>query len=633
MEEDPAGALQEYAALLANAPNGASAPLRYRLALCAEFLGESDRASSEYEKLVRENSNSRIAVAAQLGQARIWHASNRRLAARRAVWHLLLAGRMKADKPPQLRAQCAHQLGQMLAFRTTDSAQGDLLSDLAIVDPQLGQSVQQALRWIVAESAPVVSDNGDIGRTDNVDDVPVRLTQQLGSRAAETFLETNLPQMPVTAVVELLTGKAGLKAVWSPVAHDRVGGHTVQVATPETTLAILLDGICDPMELAWVESNGTIRIHTRAELSVEVIEKSDLEVAERMLRRATTAFPDHALADDAYWALGNISVRRGQHETATRQYEQFLRQFSLSVSCVGVRFNLAKTKLCLGLRDEAMEHFYQVVDEAPTDRLEPIANLYLGRLYLENDQAKRATRPLMRSLKRANDDVSRATAAITLASAHLLLDDSRAANRILMTHRAAFTREVHSDQAALLAALARHQVASTPTHLEKQSWPLLDAVTHLDGTEFFGAHGFVILAEAYGRLGLFEAMLSTLQGGLEIVPRGGLRSRMLYELAEYHYDAGEVAACKDLLISLAIEGDDAWANLAKLRVAKVIADEGEEEQCLAICRELLEDDSETAERNEVLKTMGRVFERLGRHRAAALCFAGTEPFVSTTRQE
>jgi len=550
---DPAGALKEYEILLAHLPTNASAPLRYRVALCAESLGKLDRAMNEYGRLVSGCSNSQIAAAAQLGKARIWRDSNCPADARRAVWDLVLASRAKERGSTELQAECIHQLGQLLVHRTTGSEEGEFLSDLAIVDPPMQRSLRQALCWVVEGSGEIESHESDVDKVESAEDAPVRLTQQLGIRAEETYLVANLPRMPVAAVVELLAGKARLEVDWSPAARDRVSEHTVQIATPETTLAILLDGISDSMDLVW----GTIRMQVRQEADIEFTRLFDMDAAERMLRRATTAFPDHELADDAYWALGNIGVRRGQWEVAILHYGQFLRQFSRSEARVGVHFNLAKTRLCLGDRDEAMQHFYHVVDEAPDDRLQPIAFLYLGRLYLEDDQAKRAIRPLTRSLARAQDDLLRATSAIALASAYLLLDNPHAANRILMTHRPAFSQGAHYDKAALLAALSRHQAASTTAQADKVRRPLLDAATHVEGADFFGAYGLVILAEAYQRLDLFEATKSTLLQGLEVVPQGGLRSRMLYALAEYHHDVMNMTKCTELLTLLAIDGDSA----------------------------------------------------------------------------
>lgn len=633
LADDPTGALKDYEILLAQVPTSASGPLRYRVALCAEFLGKLDRAMTEYGRLVSAGSDNRIAVAAQLGRARIWRDSNRPVEARRAVWTLLLTSRAKERDSTEFQAEYVHQLGQLLAHQTARREQRELLSELAIVDPPVRRSLREALHWIVDLHSETDSHVSDAGEAEDTADVPVRLTQQLGPAAEETYLDANLPRMPVAAAVELLAGTASFEVEWSTAARDRISEHTVQIAVPETALAILLDGVSDLMDLVWEGEGGAIRLRTRQEAGEEFTRRFDLDVAERMLRRATAAFPDHELADDAYWALGNIGVRRGGWEAAILQYEQFLRQFPRSDARVGVHFNLAKTRLRSGNRDEAMQHFYHVVDQAPAGRLQPIAFLYLGRLYLEDDQAKRAIRPLTRSLASAQDDALRATAAIALASAYLLLENPHAANRILMTHRSAFGQGPHYDQAALLAALARHQAASTAGQVERKGRPLLDAATHVEGGDFFGAYGFVILAEAYQRLGLFEAVQSTLLQGLEVVPRGGLRSRMMYALADYHHDAGNMVKCKELLATLAIDdADQAWAGRAKLRLAEVLGAEGDDEQCLALCRELLRGTSQPVEQQKVLKTMGRVFERQGSHRAAALCFAGIEPGIATTGQ-
>jgi len=630
---DAVGALREYEILLAHAPNGMSDPLRYRIALCAESLGDSDRAMNEYQRLASRASGGRIGVAAQLGQARVWNESNRAVPARHVMWNLLLEDRSNRAISVDLRAEYVQRLAQLLARQTIGPTSNDLASDSAIVDAPIRWSMREALLWIMndrGESQPLEAEEGE---TKEAEDTAVRLTQQLGRKAEETYLTASLPQMPIAVVIELLTEKAHLELDWSTAARDRVSEHTVQLAVQETTLAIILDGISDSMELVWDGSGERIRFQTRSQADADFLRSFDFAVAERMLRRATTAFPDHELTDEAYWALGNIGVRRGQLAFACLQYEQFLRQFSRSDVRVGVHFNLAKTKLRLGDRDEAMQYFYHVVDEAPADRLQPIAFLYLGRLYLEDDQARRAIRPLTRSLARARDDVLRATAAIALASAYLLLENPYAANRILMTHRSAFSQGPHYDQAALLAALARHQAASTAAQVEKEGRPLLDAVTHVEGADFFGSYGLVILAEAYQRLGLFEAMQSTLLQGLEVVPQGGLRSRMLYALAEYHHDVMNMTKCTELLTLLAIDGDSAWADRAKLRLAEVLGDAGDDEQCLSMCHKLLTVSSRDIDEQDVLKIMGRVFERQGNHREAALCFAGIAAETPNTDQQ
>jgi len=626
-------ALKEYEILLAHAPDGMSDPLRYRIALCAESLGDSDRAMKEYQRLASHGSVSRIGVAAQIGQARVWHESNRALPARRVIWNLLLADRSNEGISVDLRAECVHRLGQLLARRTIGPPSNDLASDSTIVDLPLRWSTREALLWIMSdpeESQPVEPEETE---AEDLEGTAIQLTQQLGPKAEETYLTVNLPQMPVAGVIELLAEQAHLEVDWSTAARDRVSEHTVQLAVQDITLAIILDGISDSMELVWVDSDDGVRLQARDDVDADAVRRFDFAVAERMLRRATTVFPEHELTDDAYGALGNIGVRRDQFDFARLQYEQLLRQFPQSDARVGVQFNLAKARLRMGDRDEAMEHFYHVVDEGVGDRLQPVAFLYIGRLYLENDQAKRAIRPLTRAVLHAPDDDLRATSVIALASAYLLLDNPHAANRVLMTHRTALGKTPHYDQAAFLAALSRHKAAVAPAQVAREGQSLIGALSHVEGTDFFAACGFVLVAEACKRLGLFEPMRSTLVQGIENPDLGELRARMLYALAEYYHDAGEVMACRKLLTSLAIHGEGEWGDQAKLRLADAMYAAGEDEQCLSMCRKLLETTAKAAEERDVLRIMGRVFERQGSHREAALCFAGIVPTTRNSRQQ
>jgi len=630
---DPGGALRRYESLLAQVPNGVSDPLRYRIALCAESLGKLDRAMNEYKRLASRAAGGRIGVAAQLGQARIWSESNRAVLARRVMWNLLLRDRSNGAISPDLRAECVHRLAQLLAHQTIDPTSNDFASDSVIVDAPLRWSMREALLWIMNDADESQTLEPEKGEAKEPEEAAVRLTQQLGRKAEETYLTASLPKMPVAVVIELLADKAHLELDWSAAARDRVSEHTVQLAVQETTLGIILDGISDSMELVWSGSADRIRLQTRSEADADFLRIFDFAVAERMLRRATTAFPDHELTDEAYSALGNIGVRRGQLEFACLQYEQFLRQFPQSDVRVGVYFNAAKAKLRLGERDEAMKYFYHVVDEGVGDLLQVAAFLYLGRLYLEDDQAKQAIRPLTRAVSQDPDGPLRATSAITLASAYLLVSNPHAANRVLMTHRSAFAEGPHYDQTAFLAALARHQAAISATRTAKEGQSLLAALSHVEGTDFFGAQGFVLLAEAYKRLGLIEPMYSTLIRGLEVDALGEVRARMLYELAEYHRGAGDLRTCTEILASLAIDGDGKWADRAKLRLADVMYAAGDDDQCLSMCHNLLETTDQSVDEQDVLKIMGRVLERQGNHREAAMCFAGIVPGSSTVSQQ
>lgn len=630
---DPAGALDEYNVLLKHAPNGMSDPLRYRKALCAESLGDTDHAMNEYQWLASRSSNTRIKLAAQLGQARFWSHSNCALPARRVIWNLLLRERSNETTPADLRAECVQRLAQLLAHQSMGLTKDDLTSDSAIVDAPLRWPMREALLWIMSDAGESQTLDGDDVEASESDDTGVQVTQQLGRKAEETYLTASLPKMPVAVVIELLTDKAHLDVEWSPAARDRVSERTLQVDIQETTLAILLDGMADSMELVWNGSGETIRFQTRSEADAEFVRGFDFAVAERMLRRATTSFPDHELTDEACAALGNIAVRRGQLELAGLQYEQFFRQFPQSDVRVGVYFNAAKAKLRLGDPREAMEYFYHVVDEGVGDRLQVAAFLYLGRLYLEDDQAKRAIRPLTRALAQEPEGPLRATAALALASAYLLLGNPHAANQVLMTHRSALAIEPHYDQAAFLAAMARHQAASTAPQAAKEARSMVGALSHVEGTDFFGAYGFVLLAEAYDRLGLSEPMHSTLVRGLETNGLGELRARMLYALAEYHRGAGDLTACAGDLASLAVDGNGKWNDRAKLKLADVMCVTGDDEQCMSMCHKLLETANESIDVRDVLRVMGRVFERQGNHREAALCFAGIVPGTPITSRQ
>jgi hypothetical protein len=60
---------------------------------------------------------------------------------------------------------------------------------------------------------------------------------------------------------------------------------------------------------------------------------------------------------------------------------------------------------------------------------------------------------------------------------------------------------------------------------------------------------------------------------------------------------------------------------------------GDDDRCLSMCRKLLETTNQDVGEQDVLKIMGRVFERQGNHQEAVLCFAGIVPGTPMTSRQ
>jgi tetratricopeptide (TPR) repeat protein len=544
-----------------------------------------------------------------------------------------------------MRAQCMQRLAQVLARQARQHAESPPWKDLGILDPPVTCSPEQMLAWSRPQKQPddtqqaekpasadpaTAAPAADGTAAPVIDRIAavVEILRRVGPQPEEVFVRVRLPEMPVAAALEQLVPRADLRLTWSEVARETVLRHKVGLCLQDASLAMALDGILDPLDLLWEAAAGELKITSHQEAAEETSSVFRTAVAERMLRLAITSLPEHELTDEACWALGSLQFDHGQYPAAAAQYEEYLKQFPQVRSQAGVHFNLAKTHLLLDRRDRALRHFYYVVDSAVAEDYVSAAYLFLGRLYLEDDCAPRAIKPLTHGLALTHEPSEEAIAALTLTQAYLLSGNPFSANRILMDHRAVLEKGPFYDHAAWLAALARYRAAQTAPLREKEGRSLIASMTHVKPAEFFGAQGYILLADAYRDLGLLGDMHRILSDGLQRPHPGAMRQRMLFGVAEYHRRSGQREKCQEALSQLAQETHGDWEWRAKLALADM-AFHVNDDACLRYCYELLAAPLAAADRKQVLHLVGRVFERQGNYHGAALCFSGIPPEAPT----
>ncbi len=639
-----AEALKQYEVLAVLGRQRISPELRYRIALCAESLGDCERALAEYRTLLGQTPSGCLAVAARLGQVRVWMRLDRGLLAKQVLWQAVLEGSAGEDAAAEAKAEFTNRLAQMLVREARHGAETALWKDAGIADPLLAWSPEQMLLWVTqhereappdtAEGVPTPADEqAATGPTTMpAESVPteaerprVEILRRLGPRPEETYVLLRLPPMPAAEALEQLLRQAGLTLHWSDDAREMVSRHRVQLGLEEVSLAVALDSVLDPCGLVWEADDASVHVHQHEELPPEASLRFRRAIAQRMLRHALVSYPAHEMADEALWSLGNLEFDDGRLELAVRNYEEYLRQFPEARSRNGVHFNLAKAFWLQGRRDQSQQHFYHVVDAAVEENLLSAAHLYLGRLYLDDDRAVRAVKPLTRASALAQDPAEQAVATLALATAYLLCGNPHSANRVLMDHREALEMEPTWDHAALLAALSRFQAAQTEAQQEKEGRALIAALTHVQAASFWGGQDFVIAAEAFCDLGMPSDATRILADGLQQSNLGRIRWRMLYDSACARRDIGDLGRCRELLVQLQQEGNGEWARIAALDLAELAFERGDDEECLRLCHQLLEAPDAEPERNQILRTIGRVYERQGNYHGAALCFAGVSP--------
>jgi hypothetical protein len=160
---------------------------------------------------------------------------------------------------------------------------------------------------------------------------------------------------------------------------------------------------------------------------------------------------------------------------------------------------------------------------------------------------------------------------------------------------------------------------------DREARNLLFAVTKISPADFFGSHGWYLIGRAYADLGLTERAAEVFDQALLQTVRPAGADRMLLDLARWHLGSGRTEQAETLLTAATGAGDSRAAMAARIQLCEMAALGDDAHQVLDRCRNLLHECPEPADRQRLLRVMGRVYQRAGNYAAAALCFTGSDP--------
>lgn len=596
--------------------------LHYRLGVCAESLGDYERALAEHGTAAATAIDETQGCLCQLGQARAWRSLNQNEMAIQILSRLWLTVD-RDDRSRHLAGLTAYLLAEALASHSVQDRSLPLWHDAALLMP----SWQFDLFHVPPGQPPQSETQLDLRPIPLAEGV--RITEDNQENPEQSLIEARLPRIKLTQLVDTLARVAGCKLVWSGPAKQSASARTAELCLRRATVALCLDALLAPADLVWRHSGAEIRIATAGELDPSECQQLRQQAAQRALQHATLEFPDFPLAPPALVTLGNLTQRDGQFDDALRCYDQVLRQHPRSPVKADASFNRAKLLLALGRDEEALQSFWHVIDAGAGPVPGAVAYLYVGRMLLEAEEPRRAIAPLIRAAQWTRKSDVRAQAVLTLAAAYLLHDNPASANQVLLDYRADFASEPASGQAAFLSALARYRAAANPTRREPQATALLNAAAQADPAAFFGRFGWYLCGAAFEELQLPERAKDIYTRGLADNPKLPYREAMTFRLACAHAATGDRDAAQRLLSELANGGRPQWRREAGFRLGALQLEAGSPADALHTARTLLAQCTTQDEKVRALRLLGSIYQRLGDHASAALCFAGSNPDAET----
>ncbi len=604
------GVYEAYAGESAALPAG----LGYRMAGCLELLGHADAALQHYSVLTEDASAPSTSELGMLGQIRCWIVRGELATAQALACRLL---HNQGDS--RIRSQAYALLAEAVVRQTLEGDTAGLLAPAGVAAPRfritpadlmLGQargvapadaSPQGALSSQAPSSA--TGDSTTLPRT-AAGEVELRIVARFGDKLQEIQANIQAPRRSLVHLVEEIGAVAELSVHWTSQLEQAVAPRTASLSLTDVSLAEALDLLLLPHGLLWSVQENALRIEAWRDSGDPQQGDARSELAERCLQRAIAAVPDESRAAPCYLWLGNLAAKQGNLELAVNYYDQINRQYPRSPVGVRAEFNAAKALFTLGEKEACRQSFYHVIDRGGADPLDAISYLYLARMLIDGGQARRAVQPLTRALVLSSNEKILDVAALTLAGCYLTEGSPTAALTTLAQHRASLAGGDGADAAAFLTALARFR-STDPESNGDVGRTLVNTVAHVVPEDFFGDYGYLLLGAAYDEIGLPERMAAIYEVGLAKSPAPWVREKMGQQLADHFLNVGKLAEARATLEALARDTDSLdGSQAARIRLAEIHLDLGDDDACLAACEALLETADQPEQHVALLKLMG-----------------------------
>ncbi len=614
-------AMGAYQSLRQESEGSPGVAILFRLALCAEAAGRHAAAIEAYRKVSGTQADPAWAGAARYGEARCLAAVKRHDGLqtdllRRAVLD-------ETDFLPTVRSEVLHLIGRDLWREQTATNMVDLLDDRRLFVPEWSADPARLLDELplLLHETPVVVGPVEFQLLHLDDATPDGVSVRLhcGMTQIESLLKN------------LITG-CRIKFDISEQAAALLQGRSQQVRVTDRRLAVLLDAMTLPYDLAWRLQDATVQIIHRDQMSAEELRKSRLDAAERLLRIAVMEGPNSPQIGHSRLALSTLLHEQNRTADAVQFLQVQMESAPRSVVETEAAFNLGKCLMDLNKREEARGAFLRSVDASGGLVDVKIASyIFASRLLLEDHQGKLAISTMMRGLAISEGSELEPWAALQLGSAYLILDNPQGANSVLMERREKLANGPGREGAAFVSALARFRAAVLSDRREREGWAVVSALSEFRPEDYCGGHWAVLAAGACDELGLSQQSTEAFGLALKRLPPCDLRDQTVLRLAAHCQADNQLEQARLLLATLTSSEAVQLVFQARLRSAEVALEQDHPDEAILACRLLIDSHAEPPIHRAALKIMGQAYERQQNHHAAIYCFAGLLPDDETAR--
>jgi tetratricopeptide (TPR) repeat protein len=609
-----ASAMKLYGAAIEAHPSVLDPVVQFRWALCAESLGLLDEAAERYQMLADATSSQSWKGFARWGLSRVLFEQQKTELAHRIAADLWL----NQDGEARLwRSELLHWHAHLLYRRAAGDSSARLLEDDALAGCR-----------IIVRPAELLEIAGRIHASETAapfDPPPAAHQPATSGKDPEAmYAQYRTGGASVYEAISQFCEAAHWSVHWSSAAEQLARSHRVRASVARGSIACLLDTLCDGPRLMWVWENQALRVFEVGERSAAETRQYQLKSAGRSAREALELYRDVRWSAYSRLAIAHIETLDGSYISSRKSLEDLIANSPKGDLLAEAWFDLGKVHLHEDAIEKATAAFQQAIDHSMGSGLEPIADLYLGRLLIEANEPRRAVVPLRRSLA-LSATRDRGTAALTLGAAYLLAEQPQNTAEILRSNQNWLDVEATRDAAAFLSCLAQVQGGHDPTRLKYDMRSLMTAISHVRSGQFFGRSGAVLIAMAYRELGLNGEAADICRDAIAHMPPCALRMKLELMLVDELIDRREFEATEAQLRAITEASNLEVRQMAYERLCDLLLERGRRDDAemqsvawLKICGSA---DSQA----KALRSLGRCLQLKGDYLNAALCFSGTMP--------
>ncbi len=611
----------------------------YRMGLSLESMGHGDEALASYRALASRTTAARTAAVALLGQARVWLRMRRPNESK-----ALLCDLVRRSASPELRNQpflsdARFLLDLAASLEILPNEAPGPFNDSPVVPLTSDWSLSRALDWenrpVASKPSPPKPGGGDKAGPPlfpaEGDGANAKGNRDESSAAVEVvevqagdppLVRLFVQQMSLGALLDRLAEKARLHLDWSSSARQQIEGRSAIAAMERAPLSDALRALIEPLGLVWNIQGDKLILTSEEETSPEQLLALRRRNARQGLSEAVKSNPRHPLTPVAFLELGDLEYQDHRLDAALGWYDRLLREWPRSPSAIEAQYNIGLLRGRQGDRPAARQAFYRVIDRAPAHELTPLAYWRVGRMFLDEGDGEKALSPLRRALRAGNGTPAQSAAIVTVAAAHLLTDNPRAANAVLLEYRERIRHEQLRPAAVFLDTLARFRCADVGQR-KRESGDLLAALLTARDDPILGPVGFVLMGQAYRELGMAGETARAYERALPNL-REPLAGELTLALAEAYTTLEKHESAVKTYRRAIDKGSPSVSRRARLRLAEIALEQKKPQDCLKSCRELLQEAS-GVDAASVLRLMASAYGQIGERDKAIRCLQGELP--------